>query len=258
MAYILLYLSPFICNNCSRKEIAELGGEKKMQFFWIFNKGNLLMTIGYAALGLSIGGAILSCGGVQSTPTLVIAEKWPYNVAVVFADDFASTQGDHYTVNDALQTGLFNCVADIYQNVAEEFGDLREGEYDRIIRFSLKEIVRDEHNRRLANVTDPNLPSRYIPLRYKITVAITSYDGESLEPINTEVVKGIGESSDREGLTIREGTGIASSSDPDSFDRAINEAIQNVCDDVTKHLMRGFAEPEKKETPHKEEMRPSR
>ncbi len=216
------------------------------------------MTIGYAALGLSIGVAILSCGGISSTPSLVIAEKRPYNVAVVFSDDFASTQGDNYTVNDALKTELLNCVESVYQNVAEEFGKLKEGEYDRVIRFSLKEIVRDEHNRRMVNATDPNLPSRPIPLRYKITVSMTSYEGESLEPIKTEVVKGIGESSSREGLTIRDGTGIASSSDPDSPDSAIKEAIQNVCDDVTKHLMRGFAEPEKKETPYKEEIRPSR
>lgn len=222
-----------------------------MRRSWIFRVKIYWRTIGFSVLGLSVMAGILSCRGMNGIPSLVTAEKWPSRMAVVFADDFESTQGTHYTVNDALKAELFNRVKDVYQNVAEEFGDLKKGEYDRILRFSLKEIVRDEHNRRLVNATDPALPSRYIPLRYKITVSMTSYEGESLEPIRTEVVKGIGESSGREGLTIREGTGIVSSENPDSFDRAVSEAIRNVCDDVTKHLIRGFAEPGNKEISHR-------
>lgn len=75
---------------------------------------------------------------------------------------------------------------------------------------------------------------------------MVSYDGEDVELIKAKVVKVIGKSSSQEGIEIREGAGIVSSSNPDSFDRAVAEAKQNVCNDVTKILIRGFAEPKEK------------
>lgn len=188
----------------------------------------------------------VSCAGSNGNLPLVLPEKMPHNVAVVFSDDFNMGSGDHYSVSEALHTELFNCVGNVYQNVAEEFEIPAKGEYDRIIKFTLNEIVRDEHNRRLANATDPSLPSRYIPLRFRISVSMASYDGEDGTLIKAKVVKGIGESSSQEGITIREGAGIASSSDPGSFDRAVAEAMENVCNDVRKLLTRGFAEPKEK------------
>ena len=98
--------------------------------------------------------------------------------------------GDHYSISEALHAELFNCVGDVYQNTVEEFEIPAKGEYDRIIKFTLNEIVRDEHNRRLANATDPSLPSRYIPLRFRISVTMASYGGEDAELIKTKVIKG--------------------------------------------------------------------
>ncbi len=209
----------------------------------VFKPKRYLRRIGRAALGLFTLSFLFSCGGSNGKLPLVIPEKIPHNVAVVFSEDFTMGSGDHYSLSEALHTELFNCVGSVYQNVAEEFEIPVKGDYDRIIKFSLNEMVRDEHNRRLVNATDPSLPSRYIPLRFRISVSMDAYDGENGELIQTKVVKGIGESSSREGVSIREGTGIVSSSDPDSFDRAVAEAMENVCHDVTKLLARGFAEP---------------
>ncbi len=75
---------------------------------------------------------------------------------------------------------------------------------------------------------------------------MTSYDGEDVELIKTKVVKGVGESSNQEGIAIREGAGVVSSSNPGGFDRAVAEAMENVCNNVMKLLTRGFAEYEKK------------
>jgi hypothetical protein len=186
----------------------------------------------------------MSCAGSNGNLPLVIPEKMQHNMAVVFSDDFNTDSGDHHIVSEALHTELLNCVGDVYQNVSEAFEIPTEGEYDRIIKFDLIEMVRDEHNRRMVNATDPSLPSRYMPLRYRISVTMASYNGADGKLIAEKVVKGIGESSSREGLSIREGTAIASSSGRGSFDRAIAEAMENVCRDVTKHLIRGFAEPE--------------
>ena len=109
----------------------------------------------------------------------------------------------------------------------------------------MNEIARDEHNRRLANVTDPSLPSRYIPLRFRISVTMASYNGGDAELIKTRVLKGIGESSSQEGVSIREGAAIASSSGRGSFDQAVAEAFENLCNEVIKLLIQGFAEPKK-------------
>jgi len=185
----------------------------------------------------------MSCAGSNGNLPLVIPEKMQHNMAVVFSDDFNMDRGDHYSLSEALHTELFNCVGDVYQDVAEEFEIPADGEYDRIIQFTLNEMVRDEHNRRLVNATDPSLPSRHIPLRFRISVSMASYNGEDGELIKAKVIKGIGESSSQEGISIREGRGIVSSSDPDSFDRAVAQAMENVCSDVTKLLIRGFAEP---------------
>jgi hypothetical protein len=95
----------------------------------------------------------------------------------------------------------------------------------------------------MVNATDPLLPSRHTPLRFRITVTMASYNGKNGEFIEEKVVKGIGESSSREGVSVRAGTAIASSANSGSFDRAIAEAMENVCSDVMKHLIRGFAEP---------------
>ena len=212
----------------------------------IFEQKRFLRKFNCAILSLFLLSFLLSCGGSTGNLPLVLPEKLSYNVAVVFSDDFNMGSGDHYSVSEALHTELFNCVGNVYQNVSEEFEIPAEGEYDRIIKFTLNEIVRDEHNRRLANATDPSLPSRYIPLRFRVSVSIAAYDGEDGELIKAKVVKGIGESSSQTGIEIREGAGIASSSDPGSFDRAVAEAMQNVCNDVTKLLIRGFAEPKEK------------
>jgi hypothetical protein len=212
----------------------------------ILKQKKSLWGISRTALDLFVLSFLLSCGGSSGNLLLVLPEKMPHNVAVVFSDDFNMGSGDHYSVSEALQTELFGRVGNVYQNVVEEFEIPREGEYDRIIKFTLNEIDRDEHNRRLINATDPSLPSRYIPLRFRISVSITSYDGEDVELIKTKVVKGVGESSSQEGITIREREGVISSSDPDSFDRAVAEAMENVCNDVTKLLIQGFAEPKTK------------
>ena len=209
----------------------------------ICEKNRFLRRIGHKTMELFLLSLFMSCASSNSSLPIVMPEKMPYNVAVVFSDDFNMSSGDHYPLNAALHTELFECVRDVYQNAAEEFEIPADGEYDRIIKFTLNEIVRDEHNRRLANATDPALPSRHIPLRFRISISITSYNGEDGELIKTKVVKGIGESSDREGVEIRGGRGILSSTDSDSFDRAVTEAMENVCRDVTKLLIRGFAEP---------------
>jgi hypothetical protein len=209
----------------------------------VFKQKRFLRKFIHTILGLFLLSFLLSCGGSNGNLPLVLPEKLPHNVAVVFSDDFNMGSGDHYSVSEALHTELFNCVGNVYQNVAEEFEIPAKGEYDRIIKFTLNEIVRDEHNRRLVNATDPSLPSRYIPLRFRISVSIVSYNGENVELIQTKVVKGIGESSSGEGVAVREGAAIASSANSDSLDRAVAEAMQNVCNDVTKLLTRGFAEP---------------
>jgi hypothetical protein len=170
----------------------------------------------------------------------------PYTTAVVFSEDFNQASGDRYSISKALHAELFDCVGEVYQNTVEEFEMPAKGGYEKIIKFTLNEIVRDGYNRRLANATDPSLPSRYIPLRFRISVTIASYDGENIEPIKTKVVKGIGESSSQEGISIREGAAFASSSDRGSLDEAVAEAMESVCNDVTKLLIRGFAEPGKK------------
>jgi hypothetical protein len=202
-----------------------------------------LWRFGQMALTLFILSFFMSCAGSNDSLPLVIPEKMPHNVAVVFSDDFNTDSGDHHFVSEVLHTELFNCVGDVYQNVAEEFEIPVDGEYDRIIKFGLVEMVRDQHNQRMVNATDPMLPSRHTPLRFRISVTMASYNGVDGELIDEKVVKGIGESSSREGISIREGAAIASSSGRGSFDRAISEAMENVCIDVTKHLIRGFAEP---------------
>jgi hypothetical protein len=212
----------------------------------VFKQEKLLKKTARAALGLFSLSFLLSCGASHGNLPLVLPEKMPSNVAVVFSDDFNLGSGDHYSLSEALHTELFNCVGSVYQNVAEEFAIPEKSDYDRIIKFTLNEIVRDEHNRRLVNATDPSLPSRYIPLRFRISVSMAAYDGENGELIKAKIVKGIGESSSQEGVSIREGAAIASSANSDSLDRAIAEAMENVCNDVTKLLARGFAEPKKK------------
>lgn len=198
------------------------------------------------ASGLFLFSFFMSCAGSNGNLPLVLPEKMPNNVAVVFSDDFNMGSGDLYSIRKALHSELFNCVGSVYQNVVEEFEIPANGEYDRIIKFELNEMVRDEYNRRLVNATDPSLPSRYIPLRFRISISMTSYEGENVELIQTKVVKGIGESSSREGVAIREGAAIASSANSDSLERAVAEAMENVCNDVTKLLIRGFAEPKRK------------
>jgi hypothetical protein len=202
--------------------------------------------IGRMASGLFLLSFFMSCAGSNGNLPLVLPEKMPNNVAVVFSDDFNMGSGDLYSIREALHAELFNCVGSVYQNVVEEFEIPANGEYDRIIKFKLNEMVRDEHNRRLVNATDPSLPSRHIPLRFRISISMASYDGENVELIQTKVVKGIGESSSREGIAIREGAAIASSANSDKLERAVAEAMENVCNDVTKLLIRGFAEPKKK------------
>lgn len=212
----------------------------------VFTRKKFLRKTACAALGLFSLSFFLSCGASHNSLALVSSEKMPHNVAVVFSDDFNLSSGDHYSLSEALHTELYNCVGSVYQNVAEEFDIPVRGDYDRIIKFTLNEIVRDEHNRRLVNATDPSLPSRYVPLRFRISISMAAYDGENGELIKAKVVKGIGESSSQEGVSIREGAAIASSANSDSLDRAIAEAMESVCNDVTKLLTRGFAEPKKK------------
>lgn len=211
----------------------------------IFIGKKFSQRIGHAALGLSVLAFLMSCGGTNGRLPQVLPKEMPYTVAVVFSAGFNPTEDNHYTVGEALHAELFNRVASVYQNTVEEFDIPAKGAYDRIIEFELREIVRDEHNQRLVNATDPMLPSRYIPLRFRISIFMASYDGEDAELVRTKVVKGIGESSSQEGVSIREGTGIASSSGPGSLDRAVAEAMENVCNGVTKLLIQGFVEPEK-------------
>lgn len=205
-----------------------------------------LRKAGLLTLVIFILSTLVSCAGSNGNPPLFLSDKMPHTVAVVFAEDFILSGGDHYSISQALHAELFDCVGDVYQKTVEEFKIPAKGEYDRIIKFTLNEIVRDEHNRMLANATDPSLPSRYIPLRFRISVTMASYEGENVTLIDTKVVKGVGESSSQEGVSIREGAAIASSSDRGSLDKAIAEALESVCNDVTKLLMQGFAEPEKK------------
>jgi hypothetical protein len=209
----------------------------------ICKNNRFLWQVGRMTMGLFLLSFFMSCADSGGNEPLFMPEKMPHNVAVVFSDEFNMGSGDHYSVSKALQTELFNCVGNVYSNIVEEFEIPAEGEHDRIIKFMLNEVARDEHNLRLANATDPALTSRHIPLRFRISISITSYNGENGELIKTKVVKGIGESSDREGVEIRGGRGILSSTDPDSFDRAVTEAMENICSDVTKLLIRGFAEP---------------
>jgi hypothetical protein len=212
----------------------------------IFKEIRLIWRAGGMAMALFLSGVLLSCVGSNGRLPLVMPDKLPHTVAVVFSEDFNLAIGDYYSIREALHVELFDCVGDVYQSTVEEFEIPAKGRYDRIIEFTLNEIVRDEHNSRLVNATDPSLPSRYIPLRFRISVSMTSYDGESAERIETKVIKGIGESSSQEGISIREGAAIASSSGYGSLDRAVAEAFENVCNDVTKLLIQGFAEPKSK------------
>jgi len=211
----------------------------------IENDKRMFPSTGFTSLILFVMCLFMSCGVSTGSQPLVVPEKFPYNVAVVFSEEFNLSGGEHYSISEALHADLFDCVGDIYPNIAEEFEIPAKGEYDRIITFALNEVVRDEHRNRLANVTDPSLPSRYIPLRFRISVTMASYDGKDAELIRREVVKGIGESSSQEGISIREGAAVASSSGRGSLDKAVAEAMDNVCNEVTKLLIRGFAEPEK-------------
>ena len=52
-------------------------------------------------------------------------------------------------------------------------------------------------------------------------------------------------SSREEGVSIREGAAIASGSGRGNFDQAVAEAFENLCYEVTKLLVQGFAEPKK-------------
>lgn len=217
----------------------------KMFIKRILKEQRLPRRIGFMSLIIFVLSLCISCGGSNGGMPLVLPEKLPYNAAVVFSEGFDLAGEEHYSINEALHTELFNRVGDIYQNTAEEFEIPAKGEYDRIIKFTLNEAVRDEHRGRLANVTDPLLPSRYIPLRFRISVTMTSYDGENAELIHTEVIKGIGESSSQEGVSIREGAAVVSSAGRGSFDEAVAEAIEDVCNDVSRLLIRGFAEPKK-------------
>jgi hypothetical protein len=74
---------------------------------------------------------------------------------------------------------------------------------------------------------------------------MASYGGEDAELIQTKVVKGIGESSSQEGVSIREGAAVASSSGRGSYDKAVAEAFEDLCNEVTKLLIQGFAEPKR-------------
>ena len=205
-----------------------------------------LWRSGLLTLGSFIVSMLTACAGSNGYSPLLLSDKMSHTVAVVFADDSHRAGGGHYSISQALHAELFDCVGAVYRNTVEEFEIPSEGEYDRIIKFTFNEIVRDEHNRRLVNATDPSLPSRYIPLRFRISVTMTSYEGKDVGLINTKVVKGVGESSSQEGVSIREGAAIASSSDRGSLDEAVAEPLENVCNDVTKLLLRGFAEPKKK------------
>jgi hypothetical protein len=205
-----------------------------------------LWRAGLLTLGSFFLSIFVSCAGSNGNPPLLLSDKIPHTVAVVFAEEFILAGGDHYSISQALHAELFDCVGNVYQNTVEELEIPAKGEYDRIIKFTLNEIIRDEHNRRLVNATDPSLPSRYIPLRFRISVTMASYEGENVGLINTKVVKGVGESASQEGISIREGAAIASSSDRGSLDKAVAEALESVCNNVTKLLMQGFAEPEKK------------
>jgi hypothetical protein len=234
-----------ICNSCYYHLNNDREGISKMLKRIIWSEINTLWRSGVMALGLIVLGILMSCAGSIGNAPLHLSEKMPYTVAVVFSDEFNQAGGDNYSIIEALHIELFDRVGGVYQNTVEEFEIPAKEEYDRIIKFTLNEVTRDEHNRRLANVTDPALPSRYIPLRFRISVTMASYGGEDAELIQTKVVKGIGESSSQEGVSIREGAAVASSSGRGSYDKAVAEAFEDLCNEVTKLLIQGFAEPKR-------------
>jgi len=174
-------------------------------------------------------------------PNAFISEKLPYLAGVVFSGELrvyvqharpSSFTGSAHTYNfeigDSICAALTRSVETAYHNVIEVKINPARGEYDRIIKFSLQ-------NSDMDIFFDEGFFSHTGRAKYSISIAIEAYDGKELKLLKKTVVSG-------NGFSSRETSAFSASK---KFAIAIENGIQQVCDNVANLLISEFAEPKK-------------
>lgn len=189
-------------------------------------------------------------------------KKIPQSVAVMFSDGLVKYkerallailpfygQRDYFEVGKSLSASLFEGVNSIYQTAIKIDDDLSTGNFDRVIKFSLQRdkcgFIGRGWN---LDVDFENIPGEGYQTRstrFNIVVRIEVYNGEELELMNSEVVRGDGIY--RREMKVRfkpddpySPTDIGLDQRKNRMEKAIKDAIQDVNQKVINLLKSGF------------------
>lgn len=165
----------------------------------------------------------------EAQPTVVAHERFPTRVAVVFRDSMGSAGENvrpsgfaglyetlYFDYGDLLSDALFRSVVVAYKDVMRSLDTLATGEYERIIRFRIHGTNGSGTRPYLESAND----------QFSISVTMDVLDGKTMER--------------RKRTTVKEN--VIYPGDPKSFEKAIEQAIQRLSDDVAKLLVAGFVE----------------
>lgn len=190
--------------------------------------GARLITLAMCAL-LSAGCTTTIAVGGPVQPSVVYPQRLPSTAAVLISEQAGSggvtvrlgrvigiPQDLYFDYGDVLSDALFRSVLQSYQHVARLLENPRAGQYDRILKF----LVRNQP----GNATRPYLASAND--QFTIMVTVEALDGSTLEFVQRTTIQ----------------RNVTYNGDSKSFDKAIERAIQQLSDNVMNLLMAGFAE----------------
>jgi len=173
------------------------------------------------------------------TPSAYIAKKYPYRVAVVFTPEIQDLVVSakpskpfgpgfvhiyHYPMGDSLSQALLRSADTAYNEVVVADLDLKEGEVDRVIKFTL---INSSLTVEFAGAFFPTAKGNYT-----LSVLMEAFDGQNLNLIQKAAITG-------NGSVSQQADGRAAAK---LFSTTIEQAIQQVSDNAANLLTSGFGE----------------
>ncbi|MDP3182462.1 MAG: hypothetical protein Q8M54_06545 [Desulfobaccales bacterium] len=172
------------------------------------------------------------------SPSSFTVKKYPYRVAVVFSPDMLELVvhatptsfigGGHvydFQMGDSLCQALLRSADAAYNEVVQADLDLKEGEFDRIIKYSLANSnLNIEFTGAFTWVTAKG--------NYSLSVLMEAFDGQNLSLIQKAPING-------SGFVSQHGNEFTSDK---IFAKAIEQGIQQVSDNAANLLASGFGE----------------
>ena len=173
------------------------------------------------------------------SPSSFIAKKYPYKVAVVFSPEMQNLVVHakptnpigpgfghvyDYQVGNSLCQALLNSADTAYNQVLQADLDLKEGEFDKVIKFTL---VNSNLNIEFVGLVLPTAKGSY-----SLSLLMEAFNGQNLNLLQKAPISG-------NGFVSQQADEFAAEK---LFSTAVEQGIQQVSDNAANLLASGFGE----------------